>query len=370
MIICSRLKYCIKPAIKGFSLSNTAIIFFLALHFQTAQASNIPEYDERGFLHHTMNGMGFEFEPFKQGGDECISYIQAHSASKIRICEIGGCYGRLMRKIFGEVSENHRQNLVYEFVDLEEGHVAQAKSLFQAKFNPQNVIFIASDASIWLKNSAELYDVIIVFNVFHYLMPTDLVKQLKLIREKLQEGGKLFGSAMTPYYNVKKETITSLQADTLPFLPEEEFNRQVFSSVADRQFPGCFCDRPFGARALNFLNKVLLEQIFTTLNFSLGWIKEFSITDLDYIASQKRWVSFMATKDATISNVKGINTLFLTAIQAEQHSKSISDDYLSQISSEEIYTRWVEYINMVNGKNIIDIKKVIKSLQRQEKSEY
>lgn len=321
-----------------------------------AIASSAFVYDEKEFLNKTMNGMGYEFQPFEKGSNECIEHIKSLSPSKISILEIGGCYGRLMCQIYDAVPRKNRENLHYDFFELDTRHLNIAQAIFEARFGTQHVNFTAGDAAESLRSSNIIYDVILAFNVFHYLAPSKFVLQSKLIFEKLKIGGKLFGVAMTPYYNIHKKTIKSIKPGPIPLLPEEELNRQVFEYQTNSRFPGCFCARPFEDHSLNYINKSVLEDVLATIGLTTKWVNEFSIDDQDYISSEKRWVAFEATKTQSGQNIHLINMLYKAALESERQTIKLYDIYLDNVSTEEIYDRWFAYINQMSGKEVVKLK--------------
>lgn len=313
------------------------------------------DYRPNAFLNTTLNNMGYEIKPFAEFSQPCLKQISDFVQDKSRSCrilEVGGAYGRFLRQIFTHLGKENASQLHYDFCELNPGHTKMAQLLFDKEFPhyADQVTFRTGDAIQFLKESESTYQVIIISNVLHYLSPTQLLDMTRLMNDKLDKDGIIYGMAMTPYYNPHKGVTEKIRAKwPAPIIPGEELNRQIFERL--RQINFAFPGYPGVEHSLakkqeiNYVDESLLTTVFTAVGLQINKLFEFSIIDDNYYSSKHRWVVFVLAKGQNM-DPSSFNSLYERAQKEEKSNKAFYNNIMKMASANasELYRQWFSYL--------------------------
>lgn len=333
-----------------------------------APIQNLKPYNPDAFLNVTLNNKGFELDPMPIFKDPYLKHLNTPSLvekKSVRILEIGGAYGKLLRETFSKANDKIIKYISYDFCELDQGHVNTAKKIFENKFplRQDQVNYSVGDALEFLDKTNSTYDIIAICNVIHFLSPTQVLTIFERMKTKLADGGKIYGMAMTPYYNFKRDQAQNfLPGRRCPIIPAEELDRQKFEELRNMKclFPGYpGSDSPSlgfnttSASDRNQVDKVNLSIIFEKLGFNFE-ISEFSLFDDTYYLSEKRWVSFILSAGTKIDPSQ-IEDLYKRAKIEESFNPSLYKK-ITVTEPEKLYRAWLVYLQELGVKEASSIK--------------
>ena len=345
------------------------LVFFLAISGVMAcePVQDSAQYKPESFLNLTLNNRGYEFDPMPQVKDPYVKHLNSLSIPEnkvLRILEIGGAYGKLLRETFARAEYKVIKHIVYDFCELDKGHVDIAKDVFERDFplRKEQVNYIISDALDFLDKTDFTYDIILICNVVHFLSPTQLLDILQNMKKRLDINGKIYGMAQTPYYNFEKDQVKLFQPGMpCPIVPGEEINRQMFEKLRKMGclfpgFPGINspslnlnttspCD-------YNSLDKVNLSIILEEFGFNYE-ISEFSYDDRTYYLSGKRWVSFILSKGVDNESPKIMEFYQKAKIEETLNIRIFQQILKANINN--IYSSWLDYLKALGVKEASNV---------------
>lgn len=336
------------------------ILFALFFSFSSsAMEKEKYTYQPEAFVNKTLNNMGYEFRPFEivsKFSLEALERIAQDKRRPCRILEIGGAYGRFLRYVFDSVKEEVAANILYDFCELDPGHVELAQKLFHQSHpkHIKSVQFITADAQKFLEQSQDEYHIIIINNVLHFFSPTKFLDTLKLMKKRLSPRGEIQGLCMTHLYNPEKKVTEGLKPGPYKNIPMEELERQIFEYLRTigchfPGFPGLI--NPFKKQSTNKVDLIALKQIFQVFAFVPQQLFEFSIDDNNCYSSKRRWVAFVLLHGEDVDDSL-LNNLYARAKIEESLNAQQYQNFLNNPDSAKLYQQWFKYLDSLGVPNV------------------